>query len=115
MKKESYELPAECVECKSVYELNDDLIGEDWNKTIGEVLTEKYGSDNLLCPKCRKMVRVIEEGTFKWVVREDKNGRIADLELVTEDGNRRLLKVKSTSAKELVFEVVGDSNEFLPG
>ncbi len=106
MKKEGYELPAECVQCKSVFELNDDLIGEDWNKTIGDVLIEKYGSDLLMCPKCRKMVRIIEEGTFKWVIRGDKDGRMADLELVSKEGNRRLWKVKSTTKKSLLLRLL---------
>ncbi len=110
MEKEGFSLPAECVECKSVFELDDDLIGADWNKTIGEVLIEKYGSDLLLCPSCRKIIRIIKEGTFKWVVHSDVKGSTSDLELVSKEGERHLWKVKSTCGKEVTFEVLDEEN-----
>src|SRR3989338_3815396 len=104
MKREGFQLPAECFGCKEVYELDDDLIGEDWNKTIGDVLIEKYGSDTLLCPKCRKMARIIEEGTFRWVVREECGGKAADLELISKNGERKLLKLKEICGNEITLE-----------
>lgn len=110
MKKESFQLPAECVKCAGIYELNDDLIGEDWNKTLSDILTEKYGSDTLLCPKCRRIIRIIEEGSFKWVVYEDKDKKTEDLELISKDGNRRLWKVKNLAGKELTFEIIDNDN-----
>ena len=111
MKREGFQLPAECFDCKDVYELDDDLIGEDWNKTIGEVLIEKYGSDTLLCPKCRKMARIIEEGSFRWVVREDSIGNAADLELVSKNGERKLLKVKELTGNQITLEIKEENRE----
>lgn len=106
MKKEVMEMPAECEHCKSIFDLNDDLIGENWNKTIPQVLAEKYGSEELLCVKCRKINRIIEEGNFKLVYKEDDKDRTAHLEFITKNGERTVWKLKDLNRHQISFDII---------
>ena len=101
-------LPTECEECKSIYDLDDDLIGEDWNKTIANVLSEKYGHDKLLCPKCRKVIRMVEEGKFRMVYGEDRDNMEMRLELISENKERRVWKVRHLNPHQITFDILDD-------
>ena len=112
MGKEVLEIPAECENCKQVYDLNIDLVGEDWNKTISEVLTQKYGSSAFICPQCRGIARIIETGEFSLTMMEGKNKDNINLELVSKDGNRRVWKVKQFNRHEITFDMEDNSIDF---
>jgi len=98
------EMPAQCEECENIFNLNDDLIGEDWNKTIPQVLFEKYGNDSLLCVGCRKILRIVEEGRFRFVFREDGEKKVVELELISEEGERKLLKLSGIEENFVTFK-----------
>jgi hypothetical protein len=100
--KEELEIPAECEKFGSIFDLNDDLICENWNKTISEVLKERYGSCDFRCLNCRNILRIIERGNFKLIFDKSDNGEIINLELLSENGERRTFKLKNS--KEFRFE-----------
>ena len=53
MKSKNDEIPTECSSCKKLFDLKEDLSEEDMNKTIGQILNEKF-PNGLLCPECRR-------------------------------------------------------------
>ena len=107
MGKEVLELPAECEKCGSLYNLNDDLLGEDWNKTISQVLIKKFGSDSFLCSNCRKMVRVVEKGKFNLITTKTKNDEKISLELISNQ-NRKVFEFSKTEKEGVNFKVIKD-------
>jgi uncharacterized protein YbaR (Trm112 family) len=105
--KEVLEIPVECDYCGDVYDLNDEFVGEDWNKTISQLLTDKYGNDELVCPKCRKgVLNVTEEGTYKMYWKENKNSRNLVLEINSKNSGRNLLKVNNVNRHQITFDVI---------
>lgn len=96
MEKEVMQLEAECEKCKKIYNLDDDLIDVDWNKTIPQALTDKYGDDRLLCPDCRGIFRIIEEGKFKFVSRKQGKKFVKDLVLISKDNTRKVIRLNQS-------------------
>ncbi|MBU4056113.1 MAG: hypothetical protein KKA41_17280 [Proteobacteria bacterium] len=50
--------------------------------------------------------KIIEQGTYKMVVRGKKPISIPDLELTSKDGEKKHWKVKEIKDNELVFEIL---------
>lgn len=50
--------------------------------------------------------KIIEQGTYKMVVRGKKSISIPDLELISEDGEKKHWKVKEINNDEIVFEIL---------
>lgn len=50
--------------------------------------------------------KIIEQGTYKMIVREKKPISIPDLQLISKDGEKKHWKVKEIKDKEIVFEVL---------
>jgi len=91
-KRKDYYFPVECGSCKKIFDFGDYLTTEDEGKHIAEIILEKCGGDFLICDKCLKEKKVLDRGTFQWIISE--NAMIPQLELISENGIRKILNVR---------------------
>jgi len=96
--------PVECGVCKRVFDFGDYLTPEDENKHIAELVLEKCGGDILVCDKCKRGKRIVDSGKFQWVFRGE-GAMIPELELVSENGKKRVLSVKNFDEEHLALVV----------
>lgn len=49
--------------------------------------------------------KIIEQGTYKMIAKGNEEIRIPDLELTSEEGEKKIWKLKELRGKEVVFEI----------
>src|SRR3989344_8927166 len=94
-KKGEFMFPVECHECGEVFDFANyiESMTDLKDKHIAELVLEKCDGDTILCQKCMKLGRkVIEKGNFEWVAKGPGGLRVADLELTSDDGKKRIMR-----------------------
>lgn len=106
MKKEVLlELNVECAHCKKRFNFADYLTEDDYGRHIAYLVLEKCNGNLILCESClADSKKIIEQGTYRWAVSGGEKIRIADLELLSKSGAKRVFKFLSVDDGKITFK-----------